>query len=365
MMEMLLIGRQPERKPPPPGPWPRYVLDYIETPADFVPVVDGFLNRADTLGAIRSRTSAYRMSYTVPPGLYAIGQPTAESPVVVTANYKLTFDDVRDALWRTDAWILVLDTKGINVWCAAGKGTFSTDELAGRINATGLQHVVAHRKVIVPQLGAVGVAGHEVSKRTGFHVSYGPVRAADLPAYIASGATPEMRKVRFTLIDRLVLTPMELNPALKRYPLFAAIVLLIFGLRAEGLMFRPALKGGEPFLLLGLAAVVSGAFLTPALLPWVPFRSFAMKGLVMGLLTTYGTLALSGMLDGKGALAYVAAYLFFPAASSYLALQFTGSTTYTGMSGVKKELRYAIPPYVIATVCALALLLAYRIGGMQ
>ncbi len=363
MIELKFIGRPAAQSGPPPGPWPKYVADYIETPAGFVPRVGGELSRADLLGALRSRTSAYRMAYKVVPGLYAIGRPTPDSPTVVTANYKLSFDALRRALDGADAWILVLDTKGINVWCAAGKGTFGTDELAGRIQSSGLKHVVGHRRIIVPQLGAVGVAAQEVSKRTGFHVSYGPVRAEDLPAYFESGATPEMRKVRFTLMDRLVLTPMELNPALKRYPLFAAVVLVIFGAHAEGLLFRPALAGGLPFLALGLVAIASGAFLTPALLPWIPFRAFSLKGLVMGFITTSAALAAYGGL--KGTMPLLAAYLFFPAASSYLALQFTGSTTYTGMSGVKKELRYAIPPYVIATACAFALLVASRIGGMK
>ena len=77
---------------------------------------------------------------------------------------------------RTDAWILVLDTNGVNVWCAAGKGTFGTDELIRRIEATGLPEIVSHNRVIVPQLGGPGVAAHEVRKRSGFRVVYGPVR---------------------------------------------------------------------------------------------------------------------------------------------------------------------------------------------
>ena len=66
------------------------------------------------------------MSYTVDPGLYALGKPDDSSPVLVTANYKMSFDRLREALPERDAWILVLDTKGVNVWCAAGKGTFGT-----------------------------------------------------------------------------------------------------------------------------------------------------------------------------------------------------------------------------------------------
>ena len=92
------------------------------------------------------------------PGLYALGAPAPDSPVFVSANYTLSFDALRSALRGIDGYLLVLDTKGINVWCAAGKGTFGTDELVARIEATRLAEVVRHRRLILPQLGAPGVA---------------------------------------------------------------------------------------------------------------------------------------------------------------------------------------------------------------
>ena len=55
-------------------------------------------------------------------------------------------------------------------------------------------------------------------------------------------------------------------------------------------------------------------------------------------------------------------YLFFPLASSYIALQFTGSTTFTGMSGVKKELKIAIPLYISGATVSLILLIVYKLG---
>lgn len=91
------------------------------------------------------------MHYTVDPGLYGIGDPDPESPVLVTANYKMSFDLLKRAVSGLDAWILVLDTFGINVWCAAGKGTFGTDESVDRIESSGLGDVVSHRRLIVPQ----------------------------------------------------------------------------------------------------------------------------------------------------------------------------------------------------------------------
>jgi len=84
----------------------------------------------DKLGHIMCRISnKFRMNYSVAPGLYAIGNPDESSPVLVTANYRLTCDHLHKAMEKSNVWVLIIDTKGINVWCAAGKGTFGTSEL--------------------------------------------------------------------------------------------------------------------------------------------------------------------------------------------------------------------------------------------
>ncbi|MDD4136597.1 MAG: carbon monoxide dehydrogenase, partial [Methanoregula sp.] len=106
-------------------------------------------------------------SHKVTPGLYRLGNPAEDTPVFASANYTLSFDALRSALAGIDAWILVLDTKGINVWCAAGKGTFGTAELVRSIGCSGLAGVVRHRKIIVPQLGAPGVSWPGVLRKCG------------------------------------------------------------------------------------------------------------------------------------------------------------------------------------------------------
>lgn len=318
----------------------------------------------DYLGQFRCRVSSYRNSYVVNPGLYAVGNPDTNSDVFVSANYKLSFNILRRSLKGMNAWILVLDTKGINVWCAAGKRTFGTDELILRISEVHLGKVVNHRRVIVPQLGAPGIAAHLVAKNTGFRVYYGPVDANDIPAYIAAGykATDEMRTVRFTWLDRLVLTPMEINPVMKKFPLYALIVLIVFGIQPYGIIFRDALAGGWPFIFLGLISVLAGALLTPLLLPFIPFRAFAIKGWIIGMISVFVSLSLTGILDHGNTSLLIFTYLFFPLLSSYIALQFTGSTAFTGMSGVKKELRYALPVYKAAAAISFLLLLISRVG---
>ena len=332
----------------------------IVTPAGPVFRVSTTLTRADKWGNFKCRVSSFRDRYSVSPGLYAVGEPGMASDVFVSANYKFSFDMLRRELSGMNAWILVLDTKGINVWCAAGKGTFGTAELIERITATRLNIVAGKGRLVLPQLGAPGVNAGEVRKATGFKVCYGPVRAADIPFYVAAGykASGEMREAGFGFMDRIVLSPMEIIPAMKRYPLFALIILTVFGLDPRGIIFRNAVSGGLPFLALGLASVLAGAFLVPVLLPFIPFKSFAAKGWLAGAVVILpGIVALSPM---SRTLIW-AACIFFPMASSYIALQFTGSTTFTCISGVKKELKAALPVYITSAAVSVVLLLAYKL----
>jgi len=170
--------------PPPPKTDPyekpgykvqRFVAEFIDTTIGSVPRVRSRWGLSDRFGTILTRLGVGRHDYRIAPGLYAVGDPNEASPVVVTANFKLTFDTVRRDLEGRDLWLLVLDTHGINVWCAAGKGTFSTQEVISRVNSSGLGNLVRHRKLILPQLSATGVSGREVKKGCYFEVVWGPI----------------------------------------------------------------------------------------------------------------------------------------------------------------------------------------------
>ena len=168
--------------------------------AEAVPQLSTTLTWRDTLTRWGFRWGIGRMNARFEPGLYRVGEPTPASPVLVTCNYRMTVDIVRRDLAGTDAWLLVLETYGINVWCAAGKKTFGTDELVRRIFDTHLADHVEHETLVLPQLGAVGVSANAVRAATGYRVVWGPVRSSDLRAFLAAGlkATPEMRAVTFT-----------------------------------------------------------------------------------------------------------------------------------------------------------------------
>jgi hypothetical protein len=293
-----------------------------------------------------ARWGVKRMGHRVEPGLYALGDPTPDSPVFVTASYTLSFDALRSALTELDGYILVLDTKGINVWCAAGKGTFGTNELVDRIGATALRDIVRHRRLILPQLGAPGVAAHEVKKRSGFRVDYGPVRAADLPEYLKDRrATPEMRLMRFTLRDRFVLIPVELVHVALPTLVAAAIVYFISDLLASAAV---------------VAAIFAGVVLFPILLPWLPTHDFSSKGFILGLSIAL-PFALAAVLlhpDETWWMRLGTALTFLLPLSpvtAFLALNFTGSTTFTSRTGVRKEIFRYIP--IMAWTFGLGLLL--------
>ncbi len=293
------------------------------------------LTAADHWDHWLARWAVNRSGHRVTPGLYALGNPTPAAPVFVTANYTLSFDALRAALAGVDGYLLALDTQGVNVWCAAGKGTFGTEELVRRIEAAHLGDVVSHRTLILPQLGAPGVVAHEVKRQTGFKVEYGPVRAADLPEYLRTHtATPEMRRVRFNLRDRLVVVPVEVVAGF--LPTLAAVVVLYF------------FFGGWVTALAAVATALAGTVLFPLLLPWIPTHNFSTKGFILGGLVAL-PFALSVFVRHPDwalwrqvgqALEFL---LAMPAVTAFLALNFTGSTTYTSRSGVRREMFAYIP----------------------
>lgn len=328
-----------------------WVADYVETPVGRVPCVATRWTWRDWMGAFAVCWNIGRKSYRVEPGLYAVGNPTPASPLMTTANYKLSFDRLRQALAGLDAWILVLDTQGINVWCAAGKGTFGTEELIHRMDVTEVARIASGAALILPQLAAPGIAIHQVRRRTHFRVVYGPVRASDLPAFLRDGlhATPEMRRVQFAFSDRLAVVPVELVQRFTQ----AFLVMLGF--------FLAAGVGRHGYRLvmdqwLGIAGAVwinylAGIILTPALLPWLPGRSFALKGAEVGMVTGAAL-----WLFGRYGLAEgIAVVLLSVAACSFLGLMFTGSTPYTSASGVRREIRWAVPLQIAAAVAGLVL----------
>ena len=311
---------------------------------------DSTISFANRLDHFLARWGWTRESHRIEPGLYRLGNPDPDSPVFASANYTLSFDALRSALAGVDAYILVLDTKGINVWCAAGKGTFGTEELVRRIGCSGLPGVIRHRKIIIPQLGAPGISWPKILRKSGFSVEYGPVRAEDLPEYLKTHtATPAMRRVEFPLKDRLVLTPVEFVHTALPMVIIAALLWFLAGPVAA---------------LAAVSAVLAGTVLFPALFPYIPTQDFSIKGLILGFViaipfaVSFGTNpALPGWANEAGA---ATALLIMPAVIAYSALNFTGCTTFTSRTGVKKEIFRYVP--VMALMAGIGVILGILLG---
>ncbi|MCW4039636.1 MAG: mercury methylation corrinoid protein HgcA [Candidatus Bathyarchaeota archaeon] len=289
---------------------------------------------ADRWDHFLARIGVNQMSHIIEPGLYVVGYPSPYSPVFVTANYTLSFDALRSNLHNVDAYIMVLDTEGVNVWCAAGWGTFGTSEVVDRIAATRLGSVVSHRKLILPQLSASGVSAFEVKKLSGFTVEYGPIMASDIPEFLKTqNVTSEMRRVRFDLKDRLVLIPVEIKAILLPMIITALIFYFI---------------GGTLSMTALLVSLFAGIALFPALLPWIPTKDFSSKGFILGISVAIPfTLSIyvnspTSILWMKLMQASIPLLMMAPV-TSYLALNFTGSTPYTSRSGVRREIFKYIP----------------------
>ncbi len=342
------------------GPLPAYVSGYKEAFGRFVPILRSRLDARDKLGNWGVRWDIRRGVYKVEPGLYAIGDPDSDSPILVTANYKLTFDTLRKELVGIDAWIVALDTKGVNVWCAAGKGTFGTAELLEKIARLRLGEIVSRKILVLPQLGASGVSAPEIARVSRFRVVWGPVRAADIPAFLAAGMkkTDEMRRVEFRLADRMAVAPVELAHA---WPfLLGAIALSFLGALPLGSGF------GERLSWLAIATVgsiLAGSLVFPAMLPYLPTRAFSIKGAVLGAAWGFACAILGGIIGPLGLGLGVAFVLTSAAVCSFIGLNFTGSSTFTCQPGASAEVEKSIAPMIAAFGSGIALGASSRIFG--
>jgi len=205
-------------------------------------------------------------------GLYRVGNPDEHSSVLVTGNFDLTVRRLLRAIdGRVDIWLLVADSAGINVWCAAGGGYFTAEKVIAALKSSHLEAIVRHHALILPQLCANGVDGWRIRKETGWGVHWGPVRAADVPAYLAAGhkKTNAMRWVRFPFRDRLEMVTVTLG----FYGLLILLPLLIFRRSA----FWPV-----------TASLVGLSYFYAVVHPWLPGRDGLRKSVPLILIALAG-----------------------------------------------------------------------------
>ncbi len=320
------------------------------------------LTRNDKWKHIKLRFGIARYSSHVVPGIYRLGNPTPSSPLLVSANYLLSFDILRSSLKEIDAWILVINTSGINVWCAAGKGSFGTEEVLAKMEEFNVSSLTDHKKIILPQLAAPGTSAFKISKTTGFKVIYGPVLARDLPEFLENNckATPKMRKILFPMRERTILVPIEIANYLRYFILLAIFFLTVAGLTAGSTGLFNSFLAGLPILGALSIGLISGCALVPIFLPYIPFRSFVIKGHILGTLLIAIYLLL---LDNPDPYFILGNMFLIPTISGFLALNFTGCSTYTSQSGVEKEFKMFTIPMIIFALSG-TILLTLNLSGI-
>ncbi len=208
----------------------------------------------------------------VRPGLYAIGRPGQKSPVLVTGNFDLTVRRLVKAVdGRVDCWLLAADSAGINVWCAAGGGYFTAEKVIAAVKSSHLEEVVHHHALILPQLAANGVDGWKIRQETGWGVHWGPVKAADIPDYLAAHRkkTEAMRWARFPLRERLEMVTATLG----FYGLLILLPTLIFWRH----LFWPV-----------TAALLGLSYFYAVVLPWLPGRDGLQKSVPLVVIALAG-----------------------------------------------------------------------------
>jgi acetyl-CoA decarbonylase/synthase complex subunit gamma len=159
--------------------------------------------------------------------------------------------------------------------------------------------------------------------------------------------SPGMRELTFSLYERLVLIPVEVMLVLKSMAP-AAVAVALTGAALGGM------SAGLTAFCAYTGAVLSGIMLGPLLLPWLPGRSLAGKGAFVGLIWAAFFYLLAGGSRWNTAAA-ISLFLAAPAVSAFYTLNFTGCTTYTSRSGVKKEMRIGLPVMGGAVIMALIL----------
>jgi NAD-dependent dihydropyrimidine dehydrogenase PreA subunit len=196
------------------------------------------------------------LPHRAPIGLIRIGTPDRHSPVLVTGNFTLTVRRLRDALRGYDAWLLVANSKGIDVWCAAGGGYLTHHDIISAIRVSRIADKVDHREIVLPQLCATGVERRRITEATGFATCWGPARLEDLPAFLDRGARAIKadRFMRFPAWER-----MEMAAQL-------GVPMLIIVLALLGGIF------GVATMTAGGAAVALFVFGLFALLPWLQIQ---------------------------------------------------------------------------------------------
>ncbi|MBF0100097.1 MAG: acetyl-CoA decarbonylase/synthase complex subunit gamma [Desulfobacterales bacterium] len=124
---------------------------------------------------------------TVTQGIYQIGTPNENSPVLITTNFALTYFIVSGEIEgsKIPSWLLIKDSEGLSVMTAWAAGKFSGDDVGAFVKKSGIADKVKHKNIIIPGYAA-SIAGDMEEELSGWKVVVGPREAAHIPAFLKS-----------------------------------------------------------------------------------------------------------------------------------------------------------------------------------
>ncbi len=122
---------------------------------------------------------------TVTEGIYEIGSPNENSPVLVTTNFALTYFIVSGEIEgsKVPSWLLIKDSEGLSVMTAWAAGKFAGDDVGAFVKKCGIADKIKHQKLIIPGYAAA-IAGDVEEELPGWTITVGPREAAHIPAFL-------------------------------------------------------------------------------------------------------------------------------------------------------------------------------------
>jgi acetyl-CoA decarbonylase/synthase complex subunit gamma len=156
-------------------------------------VVTGELDEWQALALVTARQNIYtdpQKPIQIEPGVRAVGNPDASSPVLITTNFSLTYFTVEadTEASHSPAWILIVDTEGQSVLTAWAADKFTAETIAKAIAESDLAGRVDHRRAVIP--GGVATISGKLEELSGWEIMVGPRESAGMSIFMRTRWRP-------------------------------------------------------------------------------------------------------------------------------------------------------------------------------
>ncbi len=282
----------------------------------------------DYIKAFISWLFLFMRLFSVRPGFYYLGQQKENTPILVTSNNFLTVFLLARRIAQRSVRLLVINTNGINVWCSAGEGRFSAEEIIDKATRLGLLKEGQNIDMILPKLSLSGVKLSDLHK-AGISPIIGPVYAKNLPPYLDKGEVEDCvnDRVHFGFQSRGFTA---LPTAFQFFYYFLGVYIITFWI----------FSGSIIWVATGLA------FFYPILFPYLPGKQFAVKGISLGIMLSLLAMWLLSARD-YGIQPMLFWTVFICATSMFIALSYTGNSPVSNYDNVRKETARFLPVVVL------------------